>query len=117
MQKYILNVKLPNRPTIGEGKSEHNPNNSGSHHRAKSVKEINTHFLMKTFGHESRFVSFQGVICMSLNFLHPFTIDHFLEGEMEGSVIGGVEPEVKRGLEDNLAGEVRSSMEVGCSCC
>lgn len=67
MKKWILNIKLMNRPSSGNRKAENSVDNSQFDQMAECINLINAQVLMKPFGNQAGFVALNQTVKLAFN--------------------------------------------------
>jgi hypothetical protein len=76
MQEGILNIKLKKMPTIGNSQGGEQTNSRRFDNRAKSIFIVKTIPLLKSFGHESHFVTLNRPISTMLCLENPLGVNN-----------------------------------------
>jgi hypothetical protein len=75
MQKGIVNIHLPQNPTLHDSNSKHRPNGGRFYNRTKGFFIINPRALVKAFGNKSSFEAINGANGCPFDTKTPLTTD------------------------------------------
>ncbi|CAB4275973.1 unnamed protein product [Prunus armeniaca] len=73
MKKSISDIKLANGPLPRKNKRKNNANSNMLNNRTESFQVVNAILLMKTIGHKTGLIPFNGTIEVAFDTAHPFS--------------------------------------------